>query len=515
PEKAVTGHVPPYIMDFTPDTIPSGWTRFLHPQGSLYFHHKEKSVLTNTNILDEDNRNIITETMNQIFRKLEYDNVEIPSDTQLVIDVRWDKQIIGYYFATLQGRCLFWAQEKCLEPLYKRVTRVWSHSHMLGHLIEAELWVHYQHFPHVQVLPPQILRELKGFLLYTATDQIFNANTTSEYSIEEVDKALSIINSIPPDFISNERSSAHEIGYYLCIVAYNLAASLSRKLINAAALHRFDNHHGQPNARWHRDDFLYEDSAEIPRSYFLRLTSPLLFFTPETYYQSLRNIMNDGNVFFEAWRIFVGELHQEWKELIIIATVLLAANMAFLAIPSLDNGDNPELRSPAQICSYISIVTSVCSIVLGQLFSRYHRIKGWERFDERITENYDLLLDIGCSQLAVMYSLPYAFLTWSLIIFLVAFLVMCFDKTHNDVKLSIGVLSVVILLTMAYCVYKIRDNDEQRSQKARLFRYYDRLRYLFHSYPRSSSWRGPNPDSTELHDNPNPHTPPVPQVFNV
>lgn len=84
------------------------------------------------------------------------------------------------------------------------------------------------------------------------------------------------------------------------------------------ALHRFDNHHGQPNARWLRDDFLYEDSEERTRTLAIAILSPVLFYTPETYYHSLVNIMNDGNIFFEAWRNFVVELHQEWNGLIII-----------------------------------------------------------------------------------------------------------------------------------------------------------------------------------------------------
>jgi hypothetical protein len=84
------------------------------------------------------------------------------------------------------------------------------------------------------------------------------------------------------------------------------------------ALHRFDDHHGQPNTRWYRDDFLYDDYEDLSRTFFTKLISPLLFYTPETYYESLRNVMNGGQVFFEAWKTFVEELHQEWNGLTII-----------------------------------------------------------------------------------------------------------------------------------------------------------------------------------------------------
>ncbi len=92
--------------------------------------------------------------------------------------------------------------------------------------------MHYQLFPHVQVLPVEVLREIKGFLLFTTTgkyiitdirscllvlDQIFNAKTTSEYSADEVDKALSVVNSIPSDFVGATGEVSLEAGYYFWI----------------------------------------------------------------------------------------------------------------------------------------------------------------------------------------------------------------------------------------------------------------------------------------------------------
>ena len=57
-------------------------------------------------------------------------------------------------------------------------------------------------------------------------------------------------------------------------------------------------------------------------------------------------------------------------------TVILAANMAFLAIQSVDNGGQlvPD-RSVAQVASYISIVTSLGSMLLSLLLIRQNRSK--------------------------------------------------------------------------------------------------------------------------------------------
>ena len=54
------------------------------------------------------------------------------------------------------------------------------------------------------------------------------------------------------------------------------------------------------------------------------------------------------------------------------ATVLLNANVAFLAIQSVDSSGSVGLRSNSQRASYFSIVNSIGAIVLGLLLIREH-----------------------------------------------------------------------------------------------------------------------------------------------
>ena len=63
--------------------------------------------------------------------------------------------------------------------------------------------------------------------------------------------------------------------------------------------------------------------------------------------------------------------------------MLLNANVAFLAIPSVDPGDHT--RTPAQLASYISIVTSIGSVVIGLLLLRQHRTKPQDAADEVVS----------------------------------------------------------------------------------------------------------------------------------
>jgi hypothetical protein len=49
----------------------------------------------------------------------------------------------------------------------------------------------------------------------------------------------------------------------------------------------------------------------------ISLFSPALFYTPTKYLRSLEIIIREKMIFFEAWRRFVTELHQEWNGLAI------------------------------------------------------------------------------------------------------------------------------------------------------------------------------------------------------
>jgi len=51
--------------------------------------------------------------------------------------------------------------------------------------------------------------------------------------------------------------------------------------------------------------------------------------------------------------------------------VLLNANVALLALPSVDLGNHA--RTPAQFASYLSIITSLGSVVTGLLLLRQYR----------------------------------------------------------------------------------------------------------------------------------------------
>jgi len=107
--------------------------------------------------------------------------------------------------------------------------------------------------------------------------------------------------------------------------------------------------------------------------------------------------------------------------------VLLNGNVGFLAIQSVDMKNS----SAAQISSYLSIVASVGSILLGLLLRRQTKNKVMHRVDDVVSyaskishflltnshqqdylnENSHPLL--GLEFLAILHSLPYALFMWA------------------------------------------------------------------------------------------------------
>ncbi len=73
------------------------------------------------------------------------------------------------------------------------------------------------------------------------------------------------------------------------------------------------------------------------------------------------------------------------------ATVLLNANVAFLAIQSVDDASADGGRSSAQIASYVSMIASIGSIILGTRMRAHDSSKdsASERFFHLAIANYN------------------------------------------------------------------------------------------------------------------------------
>ena len=163
---------------------------------------------------------------------------------------------------------------------------------------------------------------------------------------------------------------------------------------------RFLNFHGEANARLERNFSVYGEPL-YRRTLLIKTLSLVLFSAPDFHLRTLQNMWVDGIMHRSVWVECMKRMSEEWQEFVFFvsssahtctviksnpqqATVMLNANVAFLAIQSVDVDADPY-RSPAQISSYLSVIANIGSIILGLLLMRQNRTKSKETADEAVS----------------------------------------------------------------------------------------------------------------------------------
>ncbi|KAG6915529.1 hypothetical protein DXG01_011026 [Tephrocybe rancida] len=237
---------------------------------------------------------------------------------------------------------------------------------------------------------------------------------------------------------------------------------------NAAMKDRFMNYHGQYGARLNQSQSVHNNKKR-KHTPLIKSFSPLLFSAPNTHLRTLEALWIDQLTLKVRWTAFFAKLNAQWGEHILHASILLNANIAFLAIPSNDPSNNSgtllAARSAAQVASYISVVTSFASMMLALLLVRQHKAK--ERDTEAVEEYHAYLLrhnktKRGFEDLAIIYSLPYALLSWGMVTFLIAFLLMCFVKSTVVVRSVIGFSATLICGLIFWSIWMFWEETELR-----------------------------------------------------
>ncbi|KAG2131456.1 hypothetical protein BD769DRAFT_1386677 [Suillus cothurnatus] len=101
---------------------------------------------------------------------------------------------------------------------------------------------------------------------------------------------------------------------------------------------KFFNFCGQPGARLDSNQTIYFKDHDHQSLLFI-IASLLLFGAPRTHQEDLKlkKIWVDRIINHVLWNQFIGKLNDEWTGLALSATVILNANVAFLAIPSVQD----------------------------------------------------------------------------------------------------------------------------------------------------------------------------------
>ncbi|KAJ6621366.1 hypothetical protein B0H10DRAFT_2215293 [Mycena sp. CBHHK59/15] len=432
--------IPPLTITLLPDEPPESWTACLHPEGARYFFHEERRVFTDANLFDTELLESITNNVRIIHDFLRAHGIQLSACVDLVVDeyVYSDgSKGCQYYFVNHETRCVFWVDktESDLFPISAELNGITSKSH-IRHELEAQYWYHCELFPRSLEVTHEIVDELRDIVLHAFGDLITSASSTVSWKVEDLNHMLNLTDGFKN--VGNKFSGSS------CLVG---------RLMHVFVRARVYNFHGEATARLNIDQSVYDTTPK--QTLLMTMLSPLLFYAPDFHLVGLHTIYTDGLIRSRGWADFIQRLNSEWQEFTLYATVVLNANVAFLAIQSVDQGGTSVTnRSPTQISSYLSILTSIGSIIIGLLLVKQNRNRDRETAQSAASFIFNRMgRTLGLETLAVLHSLPYAMLIWSMVSFLAAFSFMCFERSSLVTRMLVGVLWTAVASLILWCIF--------------------------------------------------------------
>ncbi|KAF7325825.1 hypothetical protein MKEN_00433200 [Mycena kentingensis (nom. inval.)] len=443
PDELTNFNITPLTISITPKNPLGGWRTCLHPEGAPYFYHAEKRVYTDSNLFNPSVLDFMERNMNVILDFLRAKNVELFDNVDLVLDEYFfsdDSLGCQYYFVNHSSRCIFWMDHANSElfDVSEELNGITSASH-IRHILEAQYWYSCEMFPESLHVTHAIVDELRDVVLHSMGDLITSEQSTVSWKVEDLNHIRCLVDGLT----ANVGKSSKILSGSSCLVG---------RLMHEFVRARIYNFHGEPGARLNVDQSIYQKYRR--RTLLVKILSPLLFYAPDFQLDGLHKIYNDRLVRRRGWSEFVTRLTGEWTEFILYATVVLNANVAFLSIQSVDtNGSATEHRTATQISSYLSMITSIGTIIVGLLLLKQNRNRDRESAPAAAVYLFNRIHPKhGLETLAILYSLPYAMLIWSMVSFLAAFSFMCFEDADLKTRSLVAILWGAVAALVLWCI---------------------------------------------------------------
>ncbi|KAG1839795.1 hypothetical protein F4604DRAFT_1691067 [Suillus subluteus] len=350
----------------------AGWEPLTHPEGALFFYHpKEHSYHAPESFTDADVRDLVIaakigEVVNEACRKVHEAKIYIHPLVELALELimadgeeKW-----GYYFADHDKRVVFWFEDHQSDPLLNNIRGVERKSHV-RYALESQYWRHVELFPNKRFLPENAIVNLKEIVMLAQA---------VPFASDEVD------------------SSANEEREYSVWIVGNA---------------KFVNFCGQPGARLDVDQSLYGKPNALPK-WIRRFMTFTLFGSFDAQSKAIHKIWVDKTVVQPRWKNFIDTLTTEWNGYTIYSTVMLAVDISFLAVQSV------QTQMPATVLVYLSTLCVLGSLVVSLVLagqvngSRRRSAKDVASFMEGMSSSM-----LGLESLALMLSLPFALLIWA------------------------------------------------------------------------------------------------------
>ncbi|KAI8976720.1 hypothetical protein BD414DRAFT_467138 [Trametes punicea] len=434
-----------------PSILGRGWKRHEHPEGQLYFSYATRRYYTNAYLYDDESRADIERAVDMMEAELKY-HTEILSKTlhiglEIYVRPETREKLVCYYICDVAAEEVFWLVDCSIDWVVREENLpVYEPEHLS---ISASWFIncreHVYMFPYYdndRVVTEDSVRELRNVLSYHLLDRETSRTSNAPYSADDLHRFTQIISDIK------------FIGDY--ISAYDVVKIARMKA--ALCIEQFRQYHGTKWARLASDRSVHRNVTEQSYSWWFLILSWLFFCTPALYVKRIDHMWVDFKINHQPWRKFIREIQENWQDSITPSTVILAVDVGFLAIQSIDQGGNwTGHRSAGQIISYISTLLSIGNIIACTILARQHRSSAHlyaedalNYLAERASKRWRI------EMLAIILSIPTAFFIWALLTFLAAILWVCFDKTSTT---TWAIISSVTLFMVFFIALVIANGD--------------------------------------------------------
>lgn len=396
-----------------------GWEPLTHPNGALFFYRAHKRVLTDANVRDYDTAIEIDRAVAMAYNGAETASISLDPSVELVLEFAAEgrRECWGYYFVHHERRVIFWFEAYRSVHLMNGVRGVKSKSHV-KHALELQYWRHIELFPNKRILPEDMVVTIKNISMHTYAASIPTETHPMPFTPKEVASVLKLVNLLQDN---TNKECEHSV---------SIAARFMRHICNA----KFVNFYGQPSARLVASQSLYERRHTRPKyaTISFRILNAIMFGSLAVHSHAVHGVWVDGTIVRSRWKNFIEELHTEWNGYTVFSTVMLVVNVSAFVVP--DGQD--FLFYLSNLFTVSSLLITLC--LVGPV---EERLRGQDvvSFMNKVSDSA-----LGMESLAIMFSMPFTFLIWSMLAFFIA-LTMSIDVVPSSIAF------IILGMAMFWC----------------------------------------------------------------
>lgn len=269
--------------------------------------------------------------------------------------------------------------------------------------------------------------ELKELVLFAQADSITSSTSLTYLTSDQIASVLSLV-----DLLTSSANKTREHSVWI-------AARFMGDFCNT----KFVNFCGQPGARLDVDQSLYGESDASSKNMIFRAMNAILFGSPGAQSRAFHKILVDRRIINARWKQYMDKLNSDWNGYTIFSTVMLAVDISFLSVPSV------QTQSPAILLSYMSTLCALGSLIATLLL--VGQVNKSLRGSPKAIVSFLVGMAgsvLGFESFPLMLSLPFGLLIWGIVFFAAALSVVIF-RTSGIVIFSIAYPVWVAIVVLA------------------------------------------------------------------